>query len=148
MNAANAVDAQATYESLMSLWAVVLGHVNMVWHAVGWLEGGLTASFEKMILDAEMIQMMAETLKPLKLSDDELGLKAIEEVPPGGHFFGTAHTLERYDHAFYDPIISDWRNFEAWQEAGSPDATQRAFRLRPSSLAVTLSASICTSRNE
>ena len=126
VNASNAVDAQATYESLMSLWAVVLGHVNVVWHGAGWLEGGLTASFEKMILDAEMIQMMTESLRPLKIDDDELGLAAIEEVPPGGHFFGSPHTLARYDTAFYDPIISDWRNFESWQEAGAPDATQRA----------------------
>lgn len=126
VNASNTVDAQATYESLMSLWAVVMGHVNMVWHGHGWLEGGLTASFEKMVLDAEMIQMMTEVLEPMRLSDDELGLAAIEEVPPGGHFFGTSHTLERYDQAFYAPILSDWRNFESWQEAGSPDATQRA----------------------
>jgi trimethylamine--corrinoid protein Co-methyltransferase len=126
VNSANAVDAQATYESLMSLWAVVLGHANMVWHGHGWLEGGLTASFEKMVLDAEMIQMMAECLQPLKVSDDELGLAAIEEVPPGGHFFGTGHTLERFDHAFYAPILSDWRNFENWQDAGSPTATDHA----------------------
>ncbi|MCP4329189.1 MAG: trimethylamine methyltransferase family protein [Alphaproteobacteria bacterium] len=126
VNASNAVDAQATYESLMSLWAVVLGHANIVWHGLGWLEGGLTASFEKMVLDAEMVQMMAAALEPLKFDDDELGLKAIEEVPPGGHFFGVGHTLERYDRAFYAPILSDWRNFESWEEAGSPDATQRA----------------------
>jgi len=129
VNSANAVDAQATYESLMSLWAVVLGHVNMVWHGHGWLEGGLTASFEKMVLDAEMIQMMAECLRPLEISDDELGLAAIEEVAPGGHFFGTGHTLERFDHAFYAPLLSDWRNFENWQDAGSPTATDHAHRV-------------------
>lgn len=126
VNAANSVDAQATYESMMSIWAVILGHANMVWHGHGWLEGGLTASFEKMVLDAEMIQMMAETLKPLNLDDDELGLAAIEDVQPGGHFFGTEHTLARYDRAFYAPMISDWRNFESWEEAGSPSATDHA----------------------
>ena len=129
VNASNAVDAQGTYESMMSLWATILAHVNVVWHSIGWLEGGLTASFEKMVLDAEMIQMMIESFAPLKIDDDELGLKAIEEVPPGGHFFGSPHTLERYDHAFYAPIISDWRNFENWEDAGSPDATQRAHQV-------------------
>ena len=98
----------------------------MVWHGHGWLEGGLTASFEKMVLDAEMIQMMAECLKPLEITDDELGLSAIRDVAPGGHFFGTAHTLERYDRAFYAPMLSDWRNFESWEEAGSPSATTHA----------------------
>ena len=78
------------------------------------------------VLDAEMIQMMAEILKPLNLDDDELGLAAIEDVQPGGHFFGTEHTLARYERAFYAPMISDWRNFESWQEAGSPSATDHA----------------------
>jgi len=126
VNASNAVDVQAAYESLMSLWAVCLGHVNLVYHGHGWLEGGLTASFEKMILDAEMVQMMCEVLTPLKFDDDSLGLAAIEEVPPGGHFFGTAHTLARFDNAFYAPMISDWRNFEAWEEAGAKTGTERA----------------------
>ena len=126
VNAANSVDVQATYESLMSLWAVCLGHVNLVYHGHGWLEGGLTASFEKMVLDAEMVQMMSEVLKPLKFDDDSLGLAAIEDVEPGGHFFGTEHTLERFDTAFYAPILSDWRNFEAWEEAGAKSGTQRA----------------------
>ena len=126
VNAANAVDVQATYESLMSLWAVCLGHVNLVYHGHGWLEGGLTASFEKMVLDAEMVQMMSEVLEPLKFDDDSLGLAAIEDVAPGGHFFGTQHTLERFDTAFYAPILSDWRNFEAWEEAGAKSGTERA----------------------
>jgi trimethylamine--corrinoid protein Co-methyltransferase len=129
VNASNAVDAQAAYESLMSLWAVVLGHVNLVWHGHGWLEGGLVASFEKMVLDSEMIAMMGEILMPLKIDDDELGLDALAEVPPGGHFFGTGHTLARYDTAFYAPMISDWRNFEAWTEAGAPEAALRANRV-------------------
>ena len=59
--------------------------------------------------------------------DDKAALRrALEAVPPGGHFFGSPHTLARYATAFYDPIVSDWRNFESWQEAGAPDTTQRA----------------------
>ncbi|MCH7943308.1 MAG: trimethylamine methyltransferase family protein [Proteobacteria bacterium] len=126
VNASNVVDAQAAYESQMSLWATVMGHCNLMLHGVGWLEGGLTASFEKMIIDAEMLQMMAAFLEPLVVDDATLGLEAMADVGPGGHFFGTAHTLERYETAFYVPMVSDWRNFETWEESGSLSATQRA----------------------
>ena len=122
----NCNDAQAAYESQMSLWGSVMGGAHLVNHAAGWLEGGLTASFEKLIIDAEMLQMMAEYLRPIELSDDELALDAIAEVGPGGHHFGTAHTLQRYESAFYAPIISSRENFESWQEAGSKDAAMRA----------------------
>ena len=124
--ASNAVDAQAAYESQMSLWASVLGHANMVHHAAGWLEGGLTGSFEKMIIDAEMLQMIAEFLRPIEVDEGTLAFEAIAEVGPGGHFFGAQHTLERYETAFYEPLVSDWRNFEAWAEDGGLTATQRA----------------------
>ena len=126
VNASNTVDAQAAYESGMSLWAAVMGHCNLMLHGAGWLEGGLTASFEKMIIDAEMLQMMAAFLEPLEVNDATLGLEAMAEAGPGGHFFGTAHTLERYETAFYTPMVSDWRNFETWEEHGSLSATQRA----------------------
>jgi len=122
----NAVDAQAAYESAMSLWGAVMGGANLVNHAAGWLEGGLTASFEKLIIDAEMLQMMASYLQPIEVDDASLGLEAIGAVGPGGHFFGSPHTLERYEHAFYSPLVSDWRNFETWAESGSPDTTERA----------------------
>jgi trimethylamine--corrinoid protein Co-methyltransferase len=126
VNAANAVDAQAAYESQMSIWGATFGGVNLMMHGAGWMEGGLTASFEKVILDAEMLQGMAEVLEPLDVSEDALGLSAIREVGPGGHYFGAAHTLARYENAFYSPILSDWRNFESWEEAGGLTATQRA----------------------
>jgi len=124
--AANAVDAQAAYETEMSLWGAVMGGANLVKHGAGWMEGGLVASYEKLMIDAELLQMMAEVLKPIEVSDETLGLEAIAEVGPGGHFFGAAHTLARYETAFYAPILSDWRNFESWREAGAPDTAQRA----------------------
>ena len=127
--AANTVDAQAAYESAMSLWGAIAGGANLVNHAAGWLEGGLTASFEKLIVDAEMLQMMVEYLQPIVIDDDSLGLAAIDEVGPGGHFFGSPHTMERYETAFYTPLLSDWRNFESWAENGSEDATVRANRI-------------------
>jgi trimethylamine--corrinoid protein Co-methyltransferase len=124
--AANTVDAQAAYESEMSIWGAVMGHANMVMHGAGWMEGGLVASFEKVILDAEMLQGMGEFMQPLVVDADTLALDAIGEVGPGGHFFGVGHTLARYETAFYAPILSDWRNFESWREAGSLTAAQRA----------------------
>ncbi len=124
--AANTVDAQAAYESEMSTWGAVMGHANMIMHGAGWMEGGLVASFEKMILDAEILQGMGEFMQPLVVNDDTLAFEAIKEVGPGGHFFGVGHTLERYETAFYAPILSDWRNFESWREAGSLTAAQRA----------------------
>jgi trimethylamine--corrinoid protein Co-methyltransferase len=122
----NCVDAQSAYESQMSLWACALARANLVNHAAGWLEGGLTASFEKLIVDAEMLQMLAETLQPIEVNDDQLAMAAIAEVQPGGHHFGTAHTLERYETAFYRPILSTRQNYEAWEEQGELDAAQRA----------------------
>ncbi|MDK1387279.1 trimethylamine methyltransferase family protein [Sinorhizobium sp. 8-89] len=128
-NAANTLDAQAAYESALSLWALTQGGGNFVMHAAGWTEGGLTASFEKFILDVDMLQMVAEFLQPLDVSEDALGLDAVRDVGPGGHYFGTMHTLQRYETAFYSPILSDWRNFETWTEAGRPTTYDHANRI-------------------
>ncbi len=124
-NASNAVDLQATYESMFSLWGAIMGGANLVMHAAGWLEGGLRASFEKMVLDAELLQMISAALDPPIVDTDTLAVEAINEVGPGGHFFGTAHTQARYRDAFHTPLLSDWRNFESWEQAGSPDPAER-----------------------
>jgi trimethylamine--corrinoid protein Co-methyltransferase len=124
--AANTVDAQAAYESVFSLWGLTMGGGNLIMHGAGWLEGGLVASFEKFVLDVDLIQMVMEFLQPLRTDQDSLGVDAIREVGPGGHFFGAAHTLARYSDAFYAPIISDWRNNQQWTAAGKPEAMQRA----------------------
>lgn len=129
VNAANSVDAQSAYESVFSLWAVAGSGAHMVLHAAGWLEGGLCASFEKMILDADLLRMLAEYHKPLLIDVETLALDAVRDVGPGGHFFGTAHTQQRYREAFYEPLVSDWRNFESWQQAGAPDAAYHANRV-------------------
>lgn len=125
-SASNVADAQGAYETQMSLWGAILGHGNLIYHAAGWQEGGLTASFEKLVLDVEMLQMMIEFLKPIVVDEAELGFDAIKGVPTGGHFFGEPHTMERYEHAFYRPLASNWQNYENWQIAGGKDATQRA----------------------
>jgi trimethylamine---corrinoid protein Co-methyltransferase len=129
VNAANDVDAQAAYESMMALWGAVMGGANMILHAAGWLHGGLTASFEKLIIDAEMLQMMAAYCEPFSVDTDTLALDAIRDVGPAGHYFGTAHTLARYETAFYTPLISNWDNYENWRERGSETAPQKANRI-------------------
>ncbi len=127
--AANTIDAQAAYESVFSLWGAMQGGCNMLMHGAGWLEGGLRCSYEKTILDIDLLQMVAEFMTPLDLSEDALAIDAIRDVGPGGHFFGTPHTQSRYKTAFYSPILSDWRNYESWNEAGSPTAMERANRV-------------------
>ena len=129
VTASNAPDAQSAYEMQMSLWGALMGGTNLLLHGAGWLEGGLTASAEKFVLDVEMLQMFAELFKPLEVSRETLALDAIADVGHGGHFFGTQHTLDRFETAFYSPLVSDWSNFENWRDAGSLDATQRANRI-------------------
>ncbi len=123
--AANALDMQAAYESVFSLWGAIMGGVNFLMHGAGWMEGGLHASLGKMVLDADLLAMVAAMLDPVPVNADTLAIDTIEEVGPGGHFFGTQHTQDRFRHAFYKPLVSDWRNYESWQEAGSPTADQK-----------------------
>lgn len=127
--ASNAPDAQAAYESQMSLWGALMGGANLILHGAGWLEGGLTISAEKFIIDVEVLQMFAELFKPVEVNEATLGLDAIAEVGHGGHFFGTQHTLDRFETAFYSPMLSDWSNFENYRDRGSVDTTQRANKI-------------------
>jgi trimethylamine--corrinoid protein Co-methyltransferase len=115
-----------------------MGHANLVYHGAGWMEGGLTASFEKLVLDVEMIQMMIETVKPADVTAAEIveGLEAISGVATGGHFFGAPHTLARYETAFYQPLISNWQNYENWELAGATTATERATKIWQTALEV------------
>jgi trimethylamine---corrinoid protein Co-methyltransferase len=125
-SASNVADAQGAYETQMSLWGAILGHGNLIYHAAGWQEGGLTASLEKFILDVEMLQGMMEFLRPIEVNEAELGFDAIKGVNAGGHFFGEPHTMERYTRAFYQPLLSNWQSHENWRLKGAQDATQRA----------------------
>ena len=129
VTSANAVDAQAAYESQMALWGAITGGAHLIEHAAGWMHGGLTASYEKLILDADMLQMMQAWMDPLPTDDAALGLDAIAEAGPGGHFFGTAQTMAIYQTAFYQPMLSNWDNYPNWLEKGSEDAPRRANRI-------------------
>ncbi len=122
----NTPDNQATWESSHSLFAAMTSGVNMVFHAAGWLEGGLCASYEKFVLDCEQLQQMNAYMKPVGWDAEHLALDTIAEVGHGGHFFGVEHTRERYETAFYAPFLSDWSNFESWRDKGSLSAATRA----------------------
>lgn len=126
VNSSNAPDAQGAYESMNALWATHMGHCNVMAHGLGWLESGLTFSFEKAVIDAEMLRMMQAFLKPMDLSDEALGVEAIARVGPGGHFFGDELTLSRYETAFWEPMLSDWKPYDGWVEAGSKTTSERA----------------------
>ena len=118
-SASNAVDAQAAYESQMSIWSSVLAHANLVYHGAGWMEGGLTASFEKIVLDVEMLQMMAETIAAVR--------RRAARDRARRHRLGADRRplLRRRAHAgalrdgVLRPLVSNWRNYETWQDAGA-----------------------------
>lgn len=125
----NSPDAQAGYETMMNMMGAVLGGANQIVHAAGWVESGLSASFEKFILDVEMVQMYAELFRPLDAGADDVAVEAILGVEPGGHFFDAPHTLERYATAFYEPIVFSRQNYESWAEEGMQTAAERATKV-------------------
>jgi trimethylamine--corrinoid protein Co-methyltransferase len=125
-SAANINDVQAAHETEISAWGAVLAGATVIVHAAGWLEGGLTVSYEKLITDMEMVQVFAELCADTPADDADIALEALREVAPGGHFFGSQHTMDRYQTAFYAPLVADWSNFGTWVERGSIDANCRA----------------------
>jgi trimethylamine--corrinoid protein Co-methyltransferase len=129
--AANVPDGQAMWETSNSLWSAVQSGSNVVYHAAGWLEGGLIASPEKFIMDCEVLQMIQRYMEPqiCATGPEDIAVDTIKEVGPNGHYFGVQHTQDRYETAFYQPFVSDWRNFEAWDLAGAVWTPERAHRM-------------------
>jgi trimethylamine--corrinoid protein Co-methyltransferase len=121
-------DAQAAYESNMTMQSVLLAGANYVLHAAGWLEAGLTASFSKFVLDCEQMEMFYRLAQGVSFADLEAALEAVREVGPGGHFLGTKHTQDHFETAFYMPELLDNNNFEQWEIDGAEDAATRAIR--------------------
>lgn len=119
-------DAQGAWETMFNLQGAIRGGANIILHSAGWQEGGLVASLEKLILDVEILHTIVESWQPIDMSTDELAFDAIAGVEPGGHFFGEPHTLERFETAFYDPIVAARVSFEQWVEDGELDARARA----------------------
>ena len=128
--AANVPDGQSIWETSNSLWAAVQSGSNIIYHAAGWLEGGLIASPEKFIMDCEIIQQIQRYFDPMLTATktEDIAVDAIKEVGNDGHFFGIQHTQDRYSEAFYQPFLSDWRNFEAWEAAGGTWTAERAHK--------------------
>ena len=124
----NVPDGQAMWETSNSLWAAVQSGTNMVYHAAGWLEGGLIASPEKFIMDCEVLQQIQRYMDPqiCATGPDEIAIEAIRSVGNDGHFFGIQHTQDRYTTAFYQPFLSDWKNYEAWEANGGVWTAERA----------------------
>jgi trimethylamine---corrinoid protein Co-methyltransferase len=120
------VDAQAGYESVLTMYPVMLSGANFVLHAAGWNEAGLSASFAKFVLDCEVVEMFYRLGQGVRLDDLDEAMMTVREVGPGGHFLGTAHTQENFQSAFFMPEVMDNNNFEAWQAAGGEDADARA----------------------
>ncbi len=124
--ASNVADMQAANETQMAMWGALQANATLTIHAAGWQEGGLTFGYEKFINDIEVLQMLAEMcVKPVG-NDAEIGFDALADVEPGGHFFATQHTMDRYQTAFYTPLVSDLSNFGAWEDAGAKTSTDRA----------------------
>src|ERR671920_1780675 len=129
LNASTVVDAQAAYESLMTMVPTFLAGANYVMHAAGRLEGGLVSCYEKFIVDIELLRMLKHEFQPLEVSEETLAFDAHEEVGSGGHFLGAAHTLMHFRECFYRPLLSSTENFDRWTKNGGLDATERAGRI-------------------
>ena len=129
--AANVPDGQAMWETSNSLWAAVQSGSHIVYHAAGWLEGGLIASPEKFVMDCEVLSQIIRYFDPVlwRTDPDDLAYEAMDQVRHDGHFFGIDHTQERFAEAFWQPVLSDWRNFEGWQAQGGVWTAERAHLL-------------------
>ncbi len=115
-------DAQAAYETANTLNAALLGGVNFMLHAAGWLEGGLVSSYEKFVLDADQLGVLASVAAGVDVSPNGQGMEGLTEVGPGGHFLGCAHTQANFKDAFWRTKVLDYRPYETWSEAGAPDS--------------------------
>jgi trimethylamine--corrinoid protein Co-methyltransferase len=120
------VDAQASYEAMMTMLPTFLAGTNWVMHSAGWLESGLVSCYEKFVVDIEILRMLKEEFTPLEIDEESLAFGAHTEVGAGGHFLGAEHTLERFRDCFYRPLLSSTENFERWKRLGERDANARA----------------------
>ena len=119
-------DADAGAQSMIAMLSALLGRVHFVLHAAGFLESGLSASFAKMVMDADQLSHLLGIARGLDIDDDTLALDAIRDVGPAGHFFGHGHTIEHYDSAFYRPMTAETGTWDQWDEEGRRDVEARA----------------------
>src|SRR5256714_13261020 len=118
LTSSQVVDAQAGYESMMSLWPTFLAGTNFVMHSAGWLESALVSCYEKFVTDVETLRMLHVVFKPLEINEETLAYSAHQEVGQSGHFLGAVHTLERFRECFYRPLVSSTENYERWNRNG------------------------------
>ncbi|MEZ5870540.1 MAG: trimethylamine methyltransferase family protein [Nitratireductor sp.] len=119
-------DAQAAYESANTLWPAMMGGVNFMLHAAGWLEGGLVSSFEKFIMDCDQLAAHQKLAGGVDMSENGQAMSAIREVGPGSHYLGCAHTRENFQTAFHVSNVADNNSFEQWEVEGSKRTEERA----------------------
>jgi trimethylamine--corrinoid protein Co-methyltransferase len=119
-------DAQAAYEAANTLQTAALAGVNFMLHTAGWLEGGLAMGYEKFIMDCDQASMISVLLQGVDMSENAQAMDAFEEVGPGKHFLGSAHTLSNFETAFYRSTVADNNSYEQWSAEGSLDSAQRA----------------------
>ena len=119
-------DAQSAYETANTLNAALLGGVNFMLHAAGWLEGGLVSSFEKFILDADQLGILHSVAGGVDISENGQAMSALQEVGPGGHFLGCEHTQANFKDAFWRTNVLDYKPFEQWSEEGEKDSVTLA----------------------
>ncbi|MCB1474204.1 MAG: trimethylamine methyltransferase family protein [Rhodobiaceae bacterium] len=119
-------DAQSAYESMQTMWPALMAGTNFVLHAAGWLEGGLSSSYEKFVMDCDQLAMLQRFADGVDLSENGQALSAIEEVGPGNHYLGCAHTQANFENAFYRSPLADNASFEQWEAEGGRRIEDRA----------------------
>ena len=126
LTAAKTVDAQAAYESANTILPTVLGGVNFVLHAAGWMEGGLVSDYRKIVLDADQLTMMDRMVAGVDVSENGQAMEALREIGPGKHFLGSSHTQANFEDAFWRSEMADNTTFEQWSSEGAVESAQRA----------------------
>ncbi|MEO6609463.1 MAG: trimethylamine methyltransferase family protein [Aestuariivirga sp.] len=119
-------DAQAAYESANTLWSTILSGVNFCLHSAGWLEGGLSSGYEKLIMDADQLSMFQKFAEGVDFSENGQAMDAIREVGPGSHYLGSVHTQANFENAFWRSSLADNNSFEQWRDDGEKDIVVRA----------------------
>jgi len=123
---AKSPDAQASYESMMSLLTARFCGINFVLHSAGILESYNCMSYEKFIIDDEMCGMVKRIERGYEVNPDTLAVDIIKEVGTGGHFLDKDHTFDHFRTEFYQPQLSNRDDFVSWQEKGSPVSMEAA----------------------
>jgi trimethylamine---corrinoid protein Co-methyltransferase len=126
ITAANTADGQAMQDSSNALWTTMLSGAHQVWHAAGWLEGGLTMSYEKFVMDLDNCGAMLRLFQGIEVNEDTLARESYSEIAPGGNFLSTSHTMSHFATANYESVLPDPGPYETWKENGSQSAPERA----------------------